>query len=261
MATYYKIDNDKTIFTGDGELIYFVPEKYFELKVAQIYGQYVELIGIFDYGLFDAKGKKLKIGRFNLPTKFKCMPKEIRKEKNFKLEGTKEAKDYRLLCFYKGDELISSNHVPKDVSNVEMFVNLLFGANLPDNIPYDDLYKYMLNNADANGFNYNAPPQLIGLLISELCRDARDLSKEFRYTDMKDMTAYKMIPIARVPKYASPYQAITSENADEAVAFAMTAKNNIPSPLEHIMMEDTVMYNPDDFFSEEYVPFSETQQF
>jgi hypothetical protein len=45
------------------------------------------------------------------------------------------------------------------------------------------------------------------------------------------------MPITKVPKYTSPYTAITSENADEAVAAALTIKSNADSPLEKIVME------------------------
>jgi hypothetical protein len=48
---------------------------------------------------------------------------------------------------------------------------------------------------------------------------------------------YKAIPMTKIPKYISPYTAVTSENADEAVAAAMTLKSNTESPLEKVMMQ------------------------
>ena len=47
---------------------------------------------------------------------------------------------------------------------------------------------------------------------------------------------YKMIPITQVPKYISPYTAITSENPDEAIAGALTTTGSNRSPLEKVMM-------------------------
>ena len=38
MASFFKTVNDKVIFTGDGELIYYVPEKYFDIKAAETVG-------------------------------------------------------------------------------------------------------------------------------------------------------------------------------------------------------------------------------
>ena len=43
--------------------------------------------------------------------------------------------------------------------------------------------------------------------------------------------------IIKVPKYTSPYTAITSENADEAIAAAMTTTGKAESPLEKVMMD------------------------
>ena len=74
------------------------------------------------------------------------------------------------------------------------------------------------------------------MMISELCRDPNNLSIPFRYSDMSNMSGYKSIAISRVPKYTSPYTAITSENPDEAIAGAMITTGTGKSPLEKVMM-------------------------
>jgi hypothetical protein len=95
-----------------------------------------------------------------------------------------------------------------------------------------------MESAALIGFSYNLNIQLFGVLISRLCRDANNIEKMFCETDMKDMTKYKMIDIRMVPKFISPYTAITSENWDEAVRAAILMKDNenTPvSPLEKVM--------------------------
>ena len=236
MASFFKEENDKVIFTGDGELIYYIPEQYFDTNIAVPIGEIVETMGIFTYGLFDSKGKKLKISRFKCPTVIQCKPTSMSKEASYQLIGTKEPQAYRLLHFKKGAELICNVNIPKDIVNVEKFSTLLTSAKLPDNIPYDELHEYILENAELNGFNYKVSGQIIGILISELYRDSKDLSKPFRLSDTKDMTDYKSISIKKVPKYTSAYTAITSENADEAIAAAMTTSGKGDSPLEKVMM-------------------------
>lgn len=258
MADFFKVEKNKTLFNGDGELIYFIPEKYFNINAATIIGTSVELIGIFNYAVYNKSGKQIKYDRFKLPTVFQCVPYKIEKEKELLLNGTKTPQDYRLLYFKKGDELISQNQVPKSIDNVEKFVNLLTRANLPENIPYDKIHEYILDNANMNNFNYKISPQIIGLLISELCRNPNDLTQPFRFTDMKNMTDYKSISIIDVPKYTSPYTAITSENADKAVAAAMTIKSTTDSPLEPIMMESADL--SEEFFEEEFVPFTYNEE-
>ena len=98
------------------------------------------------------------------------------------------------------------------------------------------IHEYIIENANLNGFNYKVSGQLFGILISELYRDPKDLSKPFRLSDMADMTDYQAISILKIPKYTSPYTAITSENADEAIAAAITTKGKTDSPLEKVMM-------------------------
>lgn len=232
---FYKTTNDnKVLYNDDGELIYYIPQKYFDINVAQIHGEYVNSIGIFSYGIIKSSGVE-KIKPFKCPTMMQCKPSLITKEKELLLDGEQEPSDYVLLHFYKNDELISNTKIPTNIDNVDMFNNLLIRANLPNNIPYDEIHEYIIENARLNKFNYKVNNQIMGILISVLCRDNKDPSKIYRYTDMKDN--YKSISILQVPKYTSAYTAITSENADEAIAAALVNKSTIESPLEKAMMD------------------------
>jgi hypothetical protein len=74
------------------------------------------------------------------------------------------------------------------------------------------------------------------MIISEIYRSEKDLSKPFRIANTDDMLAYKTVSIDKVPKYTSAFTSITSDNADEAIAAAMTTKGNADSPLEKIVM-------------------------
>lgn len=235
LPSYIKKDGDKVLYTGDGEVIYYIPEKFFSTKNAIINGEYVDVFGIFNYDIFDENGKSRGLSLFKYPTMITCKPTSFSKETMI-LKGTKIEMDYRLLHFKKDDELVCSTRVVKDVANAEKFTNLLFRANLPDNIRYDELHELLPFNASINGFSYNLINQMFGLLVSEICRDPSDLSKPFRLSKMKNMTDYKAIGLTKIPKYISPYTAITSENADEAVASAMTNKATGKSPLERVMM-------------------------
>ena len=167
----------------------------------------------------------------------KCKPTSMSKENGLLLKGTHTEIPYRLLHFKDGSELICSTRIPQSVVNAEKFINILFRANLPENIPYDKLHELIFKNAEINGVKYNVTYQLMGAIVSELCRDPKDLSKPFRLSKETDMTAYKMIPITQIPKYVSPYTSVTSENADEAIANAIELKDkHIDSPLEKVVM-------------------------
>ena len=236
MASFFKTVNDKVIFSGEGELIYYIPEKYFDIKAAETIGEKIAVIGMFSYAVFDKNGKRLILKPFNCPTMIECIPSSINKEANYLLEGTKEEKAYRLLHFKEGDELICSTKVPVDFSVLEKFVDIFKGGNLPENIPYDKIQDYILKNAELCKFDYKVSAQVMGMVISEIYRNEKDLSKPFRLVDTNDMLAYKAISIDKVPKYTSAFTAVTSDNADEAIAAAMTTKSHNDSPLEKIVM-------------------------
>lgn len=234
---FYKVVDDKILFDGSGECIYYVPEKYFDLNMAKSNGNYIELMGICQYGLYDRSGKQLELKMLHLCTKFTCKPYKIEK-KNLHLMNTSGPSDYRLLYFKDKDELVSNVNVPTNVDNVDAFMNLYMRGNLPEGIPNNELQDYILANASRNNFKYKCSPQIIGILIGCLSRNPKNLEEPFRFiADNKNMKEYTTLSITKAPKYTSAYTAITSENADEAVAAAMTIKSNTESPLEKVMME------------------------
>ena len=226
----------------DSTFVFYVPENYFKntskISVAEINGQYVSMIGLCNWSIIDKNGKRGKLMPFNFPTMFLCKPREIEKVKNLQLDNT-EASDYRLLKFKYEDEIVSQCRVPQLIDNVEiLFKMAIMTAKLPTTIPANKLHEIFLDSATYNGFSYKINIQLFGLLLRYLIRDPDDITRTFAETDMKDMNKYKPINIKMVPKYISPYTAITSENWDDSVraAVLMKDKEDAPvSPLEKVV--------------------------
>lgn len=222
--------------------VFYVPMNYFnntsKVPIAEIFGQYVSFIGLCNWAIIDSNGKRGKIHPFNFPTMFMCKPYEMEKVKNIKLDNT-EPSDYMLLKFKKGDEVVSQVRVPQLIDNVEMFFKMaIMTAKIPTTIPYDKLWEVYIESASLNGFSYNLNIQLFGILIAAICRDPNDISKQFNKTSMSNMNNYRPINIKMVPKFISPYTAITSENWDESVRAAILMKDNDntpESPLEKII--------------------------
>lgn len=222
--------------------VFYVPENYFKntskISIAEIYGQYVSMIGLCNWAIIDENGKRSDLKPFNFPTMMLCKPSTIEKVKNLQLDNT-EPSDYRLLKFKQNDEVVSQIEVPQLLDNVEMvFKMAVITGKIPTTIPYDKLWEVLVTSASLNGFSFNVSVQLFGVLFSGICRDTKDISKMFKETSMKNMNDYRPINVNMVPKYISPYTAITSENWDDAVraAVIMKDKENIPySPLEKIV--------------------------
>lgn len=236
-------EGDSLIFNQeDSTFVFYVPMNYFsnttKVPIAVIEGQYVSSIGLFNWAIIDKNGKSSELRPFIFPTMFMCKPREMEKVKNLSLDNT-EPSDYMLLKFKKGDEVVSHTKVPQLIDNVEIFFKMaIITAKIPSTIPYNDLWKLFFESARLNGFSFNLNIQLFNILIAALARDKNDISKQFNETDMKNMLDYTLIDIRMVPKYISPYTAITSENWDESVraAILMKDKENAPeSPLEKVV--------------------------
>lgn len=241
LPSWLKKDKDMVKYSGDGKFLFYIPEDYFVGKntaKAMVYGEYINLLGIIDYQLVDKNGKGGPMKLFKFPTIFVTKPGKIRKVKGLKLSKNSDEQDYRVLEYYDGDIIVLSTKVPQDlITNVEAFYNLFTYGKLPGTIPYDQLYTYIVDNLSLNGGSYNMTMQMFGVVISEMCRDPKDLSKPFRLSKSNDMTDYKLINIRDIPKYVSSYSAITSENWDNAVANAIVNNSEHDIPMEKILMD------------------------
>lgn len=236
---FLKKEGDSLIFNlgDDSYLQFFVPETYFTTKDALIIGEYVNLLGILDYTIYDKNGNNKGLKPFRFPTVFLTIPGKIEKVKDIQLTKYSKRQDYRLLKYYKGDIVVHSTKVPQDIVNVEDFYNLFTTGKLPTTIKYNELHEYFNESINLNGGDYGVSSQLFGIIVSEMCRDPKDPTKPFRLTKMEDMTAYSAVNIKTLPKFVSPYTSITSENWDEAVVNAVILKERKNSPLEKILTE------------------------
>ena len=233
---FLKKEGDSLLFNNDkGEFVFYVPEIYFERKNALIIGEFVNLIGILDYAIFDDKGKHGGLKPFRFPTVFLSKPNTIEKLKDVKLTATSSKQDYRLLKYKKGDQIVVSTKVPQSIINTEEFYGLFLGGKLPTTISYDKLHEYFTENIELNGASYGITTQLFGIVISEICRDPKDRTKPFRLSNSKSMYDYVPINIKDCPKYVSPYVAITSENWDESMVNAILNNNPKYSPMEKLL--------------------------
>ena len=245
VPSFLKLDNNTLYYNeNDGsELAYYIPEAYFaktsKTAIAKILGSIVSTLGIFDWVIVDKNGKLGKFHLFKFPTVFLCKPNRIEKIKEFSINGARPV-DYRVLYFTYGDEAVCNINVPQVIDNVEVFFNMMIVVSnrMPNTIPYDHLQDYFPESMSLNAKGYGLNMQLFGMLISEICRDPDDITRSFRLSKMKSMTDYRQISIKQVPKFISPYMALTSDNWDESLMSAITlSASNIDaeSPIERVV--------------------------
>lgn len=233
---FLKRDGDTLLFNEEGELIFYVPETYFDRGDAIIEGEYVNILGIFDYAIFDKNGKNGGLKRFFFPSVFLTKPYQIDKQKNVRLTASQPVTDYRLLRFKKGDAVVVSTKVPANGLNIESFYKIFLYGKLPTTIPITKLQDYFTKNIALNGSSYGVSLQMFGFIIGIMARAKNDLKKEFRHTKWTDPTDYKMISIMDLPKYISPSQSIGSQNWDNAIVGAIMNPSDVDSPLEKLLM-------------------------
>ena len=237
IPSWLKIDGESILYNGDGYLAFFIPENFFNGKnsaKAIIEGEYVNVFGILDYQLFNSKGKPNGPVRcFKFPTVFLTKPTTIEKARDLKIVDWAKPQDYRVLKYEKGAQIVVSTKVPQELQNVEFFYSLFLGGNLPVSIPYEDLYTYLLENIELAGESYGITNQLLGIIVSEMCRDPNNQEKAFRNSKAEH---YTTININDIPKFISPYSSIVSENWDDAVVGAIETKNTRDIPMEKILM-------------------------
>lgn len=233
---FLRREGNSLLYNGDGEFIFYVPEILFQRKDAFLVGEYVNIMGLLDYAIYDKSGKTDGIRRFMFPTVFLCKPSSIDKVKQIKLKAGVEPQDYRLLRFTDGDAVVVDISVPKDIENAENFYRIFLFGRIPTTIPYEELQNYFIENGELNDISYGISLQMFGFVISELCRSKSNLGTAFRHTKYTDSTSYKAISIKDLPKYIAPNSSIGSENWDNGVIGAIMHPTDKSSPLESLLM-------------------------
>lgn len=239
LPIFIRQEKNKLLFTGKNkEFVAYIPEKYFDRKIAEQIGEYVELLGIFNYTIRDIEtNKNIGLHPFKFPTVFTTKPFVIDKEKQIKLLKNSEPEDYRILRYQEGDEVVSSTDVVKFIGNVEKLLNLWYSLGYINNtIAYDEILEYILDNMDLNGESYGLNTQMIGFTITELCRSTKDSSVPYRLSGSKDLHDYKSMALKNISKHVSPYTAILSDDFNESLIYAMMNETPKDTPLEKILV-------------------------
>lgn len=250
IPSFTRRDGNAILFNGEGQLEYYIPENYFGGKNAIVEGSFVRLFGSFNYRIISKTGSIGNLHEFNWPTVFLCRPSVIEKRKSIILDPNNKSfapGDYRVLIFNDGDQLVTNVFTPEDIDNTKELLALhITTGKIPPNISYTDLYMYPYRSMELNGSKFDIHTQLMGLIYSKICRDPDNPANLFRLSKAidKDMTSYSPMSIKDVPKYISPYAAISSENMDEGIIASVLLTDKMEegevkyqySPLEQVLM-------------------------
>ncbi len=240
---------NKFFYTKDGKMLVnvarieaYIPSSYFDGKYAAQDGEFIEMLGIFNFKTFtsdtDTKGSPLQT--FAIPALIRTKPSSVHK-KELSVDG--EIEEYNILEYYRDDIMLNSTAIIKSIDNVELFFDMLISGKIPKTIPYSDLSKIILKAVDINGTNLGVPAKIFELMISEICRDSADTSKSFRYTAGSgsfNERGYTPVNLRSVARLSSTFSAITFEDFD-AMSISSIKRSRTPnqhetvSPIEAII--------------------------
>jgi hypothetical protein len=130
----------------------------------------------------------------------------------------------------------------ESATNCEMFTRLICSGKIPRSLAYNDIFFAWLKNFEINGVNPAVPPIALQTIISEMCRNPNDVSKQFRTVAGKggvDPHSYIMMNMNAVSAYSSVMSSMAFERFAEKLTTSLNmTKEGIkqtPSPIEQII--------------------------
>lgn len=237
-----KDDGENIVFNGSYMEMY-IPNFYFEGKLAEDFGTSVRVFGLFNIRTFDEKGKPLKLETFNVPTMLYIHPSEIEKRDIQLIEGNEnDVETYRVAKFYRGN-VIMQNSIPQDASNVELFLSILTAGKVPKTIPYGQVLQVWQRNLELNGVKLGVTSTILEIIISEIYRNKKKPEETFakligRNPDTSEY-AYRTANIREICARNSTFAALTFEDMDQMITSSINInkynKEESNSPIEKII--------------------------
>ena len=232
---------DQVIFVGNYMEVY-LPKFFFDKGVAVTRGVEIETLGIFNFRVFSSEEKKENspIRTFSFPSLITTKPSSSYNANIPKLVEEADESEFTVLKYYKGDIFITNVNTTQKSDNVQMFIDLLNAGKLPKTIPYNKILELEIINTSFNGVKLNVPGTVMELIISEIYRDKKDLSKPFRFRagsgEKVSMYDNRAINMKSNPTLNSTFTAVTFEDIDynltASVNKARQGKKEAISPIE-----------------------------
>lgn len=241
--------NEKSgqFYLDDGRLELYTPSSYLE-RINTIDGGVFNLLGLCPYKFYaKANDKKpTKVGILNVPSMINTYPVDI--EMNVEdaiwtgIYDYSNMNNYTVLHFDAGRPFTDKNGIKK-LDNVNLFMELMLGSKLDNNIPYPYLSQAWIKNMFMNDNDLGVPSTTVDLVIYELCRSIKDASKPFGAVYGKDPTispvAYRFANIREVCATNSVFTAIAFEDMnsmlDASLNMTQKEKDQKISPVEQVI--------------------------
>lgn len=132
-----------------------------------------------------------------------------------------------ILDYQAGDSIVVNTKTPKSSTVVVDFFNLVIKGKIPSDIPYNEISSYFEECARINNFNMKVNSLFVDLVITTVCRDPKNLSRQFREAIKDDpkMSLFdrKIVNMDDVPAITTQFNAISSGNPKYGITTSIGA--------------------------------------
>ncbi len=239
---FLMVKDNMFVFTGY-ELDLYIPQSYFDTKMASYHGNVVNSFGVLHYKVRDKTGKILEKGFTNMPVPIAFQLSDIDTvDENILGTTDGEITRYNVIKYLNGQS-ICPNIISESSKHVEAFVKLILNGKLDPNIPYDKVIYIWLKNMEYGGKDLKVPLVILELIISKVYRYKKNPDKTFAKVIGKDPktspTAYTCFNARTIAAHNSTFSAMTFEDMDSMITTSLNSNNynktEEESPIEKII--------------------------
>jgi len=237
---------DKNYFKQDGSSIIldtfkceiFVPDAYFDSKLAVQDGEIYNLFFIVKYKLYHSEndsGRK-NYGDFLFPSIVTTKPDDVRVEE---LDIYGDMERFHVFTYYKGSPIINNRFIVKSSIMVERFVNLRNDGKI--RVFYGKLPEIENKVQKIHDTKLGVPQYIQQLTISEVYRDSTDYSRPARLvmtSSDKDNTKVKALNMRENSAFTSTLAGINFEDVKAMLTVADNRDDKdskVISPIEKVI--------------------------
>ena len=169
-------------YLDEGKLELYTPQKYMG-SINTIDGDKANIMGLVLYKYYDkvTDAKPAKVGVLNDPSMVVFYPVDIQTNVMDNIWGNKyditNTNEYTVLQFEKGSRLMNKDIVC-NLDNVTLFMNLLLGSKIDNNIPYTMLAQCWIKNIEINRKKLEVQFSIINLRIYKIYVSQKNHNKQ-----------------------------------------------------------------------------------
>lgn len=239
LSNFLRYDKDDIIYTGE-KLEILIPTDWIDNGLATIIGNSIKVLGLLNCRGYDSKDKVLFNEMINLPSTIVIYPDNM-EERTEDIGNDQGPTKYNICTFYKNSKVMSK-FITQDSDNVQSFLDMMMRAKIVG-VPYNTLLDIWLKNLEINKVNLGVPNAILELIISEIYRDADDLSHNYAYAKNKNPkireTYYIPANERQLCAKNSTFAALSFEDVDSMITYSLNMntqqKKQKISPIEKVI--------------------------